>query len=96
MAMLGKHFKTEAERKRYSVFYTDWLDEGETVSSVVFTIDPPDELEVDASSISAEGDEVIFFVNAGEDGTEYTVNVAATTSGGQVKEDQVVYEVAEP
>ncbi len=86
---LGQYFKTPDERKRYSLDYVDWLDDDEEVSSVEFVIAPSGALEVDAHSISADGKEVVFFLNAGDDGIEYTVNVKATTSGGQLKEDEV-------
>lgn len=93
MTDLGKFFKTPAERKRYSVDYADWLDTDEEVSSAEFTVTPSGELEIDAYSISDSGGELIFFANAGEDQAEYVVTVKVTTSGGQVKEDQILFEV---
>lgn len=90
---LGKYFKTSAERKRYSIDYTDWLDTGETVLSAVFTIAPASPLEVDAHSISSDGTQLVFFVNDGTDEVEYVINVKVTTSGGQIKEDEVIFEV---
>lgn len=90
---LGKFTKTSVERKRYALDYSDWLDTGETVSSVTFTVTPTDTtpLVVDANSISSAGTVVAFFVNYGTTGTTYTVDIQITTSGGQIKEDQVLF-----
>lgn len=96
---LGRFIKTPAERKRYSLDYSEWLDTGETVTGATFAITPTGTatpLVVDASSISASGTEVVYFVNYGTDGTTYTLDVVVTTSGGQTKEDQVLFSVREP
>jgi len=92
---LGKFTKTPVERKRYALEYADWLDTTETVSSVTFTVTPIDTvpLVVDASSISSSGTEVVFFINYGTTGTTYTLDIQITTSGGQIKEDQILFVV---
>ena len=92
---LGLYKKTPTERKRYSIDYYDWLDEGERIFIMAFQVAPVGELEIDAFSIDANGTEVVFFANGGVDGGEYEVNVRMTTSGGQVKEDEVLFEVDE-
>lgn len=89
---LGTFTKTPAERKRYSIDYTDWLDTGETISTRTFTVTPTtgaNPLQIDASSIDPDGKQLVFFANFGDDGTTYVVDVLITTSGGQTKEDQV-------
>lgn len=89
---LGTFGKTPAERKRYSLDYTDWLDTGETISTRTFTVTPStgaSPLQIDASSIDASGKQLVFFANFGDNGTTYVVDVLITTSGGQTKEDQI-------
>ena len=92
---LGSFVKTPIERKRYAIDYSEWLDTGETLSTVVYTIPvvttPP--LVVDASSISSANTVAVFFTNGGLNGRQYTVEVVATTSGGQIKEDTVLFTV---
>jgi len=92
---LGSFVKTPIERKRYAIDYSEWLDTGETLSTVVYTIPvvttPP--LVVDASSISSANTVAVFFINGGLNGRQYTVEVVATTSGGQIKEDTVLFTV---
>lgn len=92
---LGNFTKTPAERKRYTIDYTDWLDTGEKVTAVTFGVSPSTTttLQVDASSIPADGKSVIFFVSFGDAGKNYTVDVKVTTSGGQTKEDTVLFSV---
>jgi hypothetical protein len=92
---LGSFVKTPIERKRYAIDYTDWLDTGETLSTVTYNIPnvttPP--LVVDASSIDATNKIAVFFINGGLNTRQYTVEVTATTSGGQIKEDTVQFNV---
>jgi hypothetical protein len=94
---LAKFLKEPGERKRYSLDYTEWLDTDETIIDVAFVITPPAPpiLEVDAWTISASGVEVVFFINFGDDGVTYTLEVQITTSGGQIKHDQVLFVVKE-
>lgn len=93
--ILAKFIKRPDERKRYAIVYSDWLDTGETITGVTFEVTPAtgSSLSVDASSISAEGNEVVFFANFGDDGTNYTLDVKITTSGGQIKQDQVLFSI---
>ena len=92
---LAKFTKRPGERKRYAILYGEWLDTGETITGVTFTVAPTTgtPLQIDASSISGGGTEVVFFANFGTSGTTYTVDVRITTSGGQIKKDQVLFVV---
>lgn len=93
---LGSFQKTPVERKRYSLDYTDWLDTGETIVDRVFAVTPitgASPLQVDASAIDPTGKLVQFFANYGDDDVTYTVDVQITTSGGQIKEDQILFSV---
>ena len=92
---LGKVVKTPIEVKRYSIEYVDWLDITEYVQSVVFTITPSstNPLIAVASSIGASATAVTFLVSGGDDGETYDVVAKITTTGGQVKEDSVLFAV---
>jgi hypothetical protein len=92
---LGRFTKTPVERKRYTIDYSDWLDTGETVLTVTFGVTPvtTNPLVVDAYLIATPATSVAYFVNDGIAGTTYTLDVQITTSGGQTKEDQVLYSV---
>lgn len=92
---LAKFLKTPAERKRYTIDYSEWLDTGETVASITFTVTPvtASTLEIDAYLIATPATSVAFFANYGDLGSNYTVDVVMTTSGGQIKEDQILFNV---
>jgi hypothetical protein len=92
---LARFTKASTERKRYSIDYSEWLDTDETITAVAFLPSPLSTggLEVDAYTISTPATSVVFFANAGIDGTTYTLDVTITTSGGQIKEDQILYSV---
>lgn len=92
---LGNFIKSPVERKRYTIDYSDWLDTGETVSSIVFSVSPSttNTLQIDAYSIASPATSVVFFANYGDAGKTYTVDVTMTTSGGQIKEDTVLFSV---
>lgn len=92
---LAKFVKSPAERKRYTIDYSEWLDTGETISSVVFAVTPTDAstLTVDSYQIATPATSLAFYVGLGLDGGAYTVNVKITSSGGQVKEDQIGFMV---
>lgn len=95
MARLGKVTKYTHERKRYTVAYDEWVDTGETVALVEFSVtgDDANPVAVDAHAISEDGLTVAFFVSGGDDGETYEVLITATTSGGQTKEDTVLFAV---
>jgi len=99
---LGTYVKTPEERKRYSIDYYDWLDQDEIIDTVNFSTSPqePDDYTgftfvVDAYEIFNNGTEVIFYVFGGIDGWQYLVDVEIITAGGQVKQDQVLFQIRE-
>ena len=92
---LAKFVKSPAERKRYTIDYSEWLDTGESVQSIAFSVTPTTTttLEIDAYQIATPATSVAFFANYGDEGKTYTVDVLMTTSGGQIKEDQILFSV---
>ena len=95
---VANYTKTAAERKRYIIDYTDWLDVGETVTAMVFNTlpsSPPTtgQVLVDAFAIDASGLFVTYYVSGGNNGAVDVVEVLATTSGSQVKEDNIIFSV---
>lgn len=99
MSRLAKYIKSPDETKRYSIEYSDWLDTGESVSDVSFEITPTTSpgLSVTSSHI-VQGDtgaltQVRFFVTGGIAKTSYKVLVDVLTSGGQEKQDIVLFDI---
>lgn len=98
MARIGKFLKASGERKRYIVDYSDWLDEGETVQSVSFDIDGEQDypVVVDGYVLTDDSLGVSFFVSAGTTDQTYEILITVETTGGQVKEDAVLFQIVDP
>lgn len=90
---LRKFLKTPAERKRYSVDYSDWLDSGELLSALAFTVVPAGSLTISGPTYGSPSTSAAFFALGGVNGNTYEVILTATTSGGQIKQDSVLYTV---
>lgn len=99
MGVLAKYVKAASERKRYQIRYGNWLDTGEYVSNVAFSVDkvtsPP--LVIDEVQVTPDALGVQYYVSGGVDGANYIVSATLTTSTGpQTKLDEVFFSVREP
>ena len=92
---LGKYNKTPTERKRYTIDFSQWLDTGETVITFTYSSTPAGvtPVVIDAYTIAVGGLSVGIYVSGGISGTNYKIDVIATTSTGQIKEDVILYSV---
>lgn len=96
---LVKYVKATNERKRYSIDYSDWLDIGELLTDVIFTIPTNNvttPLVINDIAITPDGLGVQYYVSGGADGEQYEVLATATTSGAQIKVDDLLFTVREP
>lgn len=98
MGVLAKYVKQPSERKRYQINYTNWLDTGEAVTDVVFSVDkattPP--LVVDDVMVTPDAKGVQYYVSGGITNTQYVITATLTTNNGpQVKEDEIYFSVRE-
>lgn len=97
---IAKYVKAAGDRKRAQIDYTDWLDTGETVVSVVFTVDgvatsPP--LVIDDIMVLPSGLGVQYYYSGGVDGTTYRVlAVLETNIGPQLRTDEIIITIREP
>ena len=92
----GKFRKSDADRKRYVVDYTDWLNVGETITSVDATGSVPvDAFYVDGYVVDTGAKAVVFYVSGGIPGSSYDVRIVVTTSLQQIKEDFITFVVTE-
>jgi hypothetical protein len=87
---LARFQKTSVERIKYTIDYTEWLDEGELLSGVTLVCDDPT-LTIDGYLLNDDKTQVSYFVSGGTTGLSYTVHSQAQTSAGQLKEDYVLY-----
>lgn len=98
MGKIGKFVKEPWERKRYTIDYTDWLDDAELVQSINFSTDVVDDdpVQVDTWQILSSGLLVQIYVSGGVDGTNYNVDVRMQTNMGQRKEDTIQFNCIGP
>jgi len=89
MSNLRAFYQTPLERKRYTVSYARWMDEGETLFDHAIVISPGTTPSLSAEdAFTSNGDtEITFFVSGGLSGQIYDIRLIATTSEGQIKED---------
>lgn len=97
---IAKYVKAAGDRKRAQIDYTDWLDIGEAVLDVVFTVDgvatsPP--LVIDDVMVLPSGLGVQYYYSGGVDGVTYRVlAVLTTTTGPQIRTDEIIITIREP
>jgi hypothetical protein len=92
---LGKYKKTPSEIKKYTFDYVDWLDDEEYLYSLALDVlvGNSGELIFDIQDIGLNETEVSFFVGGGVSGSSYDVQITATTTAGQIKQDLITFNV---
>ena len=96
---LGKYAKSSGSRKRYTISYSDWLDEDELVQSGSFDIvnqTSEDLLVVDTITVLPSGTGLQFYVSGGLLDVLYEVVVTMETTQTQIAEDSIIYSIKEP
>lgn len=100
MARIGKYIKSQTERKRYQIDYSNWLDTGEAVLSVAFNIalnTGSNPLVVDGIQVLPTALGVQYYISGGLDGTTYEIDATlTTTTGPQIREDAIIVTIKEP
>lgn len=90
--------KSSGERKRYAIDWSSWLDLGESVAAVSFSVlnnstDTP--LVVDEDMILPTLLGVQYYVSGGEVGKQYEVIATMTTNQGQIWQGAVFFAIRE-
>jgi len=89
---LGHYIQTPAEKKRYTVSYSEWLDTGETIYTYTIT-SSNSAMQIAGSSRSDGNTTLVFFISGGVAGKQYTLDVQINTTGGQTKEDTILFDI---
>ena len=92
MATLKAFVKAQIERKRYTLRYDCWLDEGEVLADFAIGINPltlERPLVAEGAYVDLTNTRLTTYIGGGVAGTLYTVRFIATTSQGQVKSDDI-------
>lgn len=91
-SVIGSYTKQPSEKIRFTVDYSGWLQDGETLRYASSVSDDP-ELVVSSAYVDTTtgSTSVIFFVSEGADGGDYKVTVKAETSGQLVERELYIY-----
>lgn len=92
MATLRGFSQQAVERKRYTLDYSCWMDEGEELADFTILVTPstaPNPLIADGAYVDPAYKMVTAFLSGGSVGVSYIVRFVATTSIGQIKSDDL-------
>lgn len=94
---LGVFVKQPAERISKSIFYTEALDEGDSISTInSCTAEPSGDLEdLEVSPVLVDTDRVRIWTQKGKKDVTYKVTIRVTTVNGEIFEDELVIPVRE-
>ena len=94
---LGRKNFTVGNTTRFSVDYSDWLDDGVTLTSgtAVKAAGAPADITVSAVSVAPSG-KLYFTVAGGSLNENFTINVQITDSRSEVKNDTCPFTVVAP
>jgi hypothetical protein len=91
--VLARRPHTVGNRRRYSIDYTAWLDEGVTVDTATVTSSSS---TVTIDTVSVAGNKVIFFVNGGVLNETFTASIQMVDSKTEIKNDTMDFFVVAP
>jgi len=92
------HNKTPIERKFYTIDYSRWLADSETLTDIQIAVSPATTpvLEVPSAYTDVSGKLAILLVTGGVQGQQYKVRCIASTTEAQVKEHPLLINVVAP
>lgn len=92
VAILGKFTKQPTDVLSYDIDYTPWLEDlDDTITSYTVAIETGATIVSHARQLGV----IRVFVAGGTNGQQYKVTCTATTTGGRVKQAEIVIKVKE-
>lgn len=101
MASLGRKVHGAGDTTRYVIEYEQWLLEGESLKQTGFSVElDPDETDVVDVVITdvvvTPSNEIVFLLAGGSANEVFTVEVQATNSRNEIKNDTIEFFIAAP
>lgn len=98
MSRLASFRQDPDERLQYTLDYSQWLGDSESVSSMSFSVEVISPvgsapIVMDGYSIDGGGKKIFFLIKGGVDQAQYKLHATMTSSAGQIKEDAVLYKI---
>ena len=98
--LLGQKSLTAGNKRRFEIDYSDWLDEGVTLSAATVVLDPAftaTVTDVVISGVTVQyGNKVVFFVTATVVNETFTLDVQVTDTRTEIKNDTMKFTVLAP
>ena len=91
--ILGTINSAPGNRLQYTIDYSQFLQKGETLESVSFSVSSGS-ATIDTISYDPKKTEVRFFLNGGDASSTYNIISIATTTFGQQQTDQIIVQVS--
>lgn len=95
--MLGRYKQRPRDIRLREVDYTDFLEEGETISTIATEVDPVTDtpFSISGVTVDVDGKKFAYVSQGGDDGYSYSVTFEINTSAGQRKCDTIEFDVEE-
>lgn len=95
--LLNRYQQQPGENLKRIIDYDRWLEVNEEIVTVQATVTPATSppLVVNNVLIDDDGKQLGYYVSGGMDGTDYTATFSLTTNAGQVREDEIEFEIEE-
>lgn len=98
--LIGNKPFTAGNTTRYEIDYSDWLDDGVTLSSATVVMDPKFTATVTDITISGVvvqlAHKVVFFLHGGSVNETFTLDVQVVDSRAETKNDTMNFTVVAP
>lgn len=97
---LGRRAHGAGNHIRYVVDYSNWLEEGESLVSGTVVLDPDFTATVTDITIGTPAvtpsNHLVFMMSGGSANEVFTLDVQATNSRGEIKNDTIEFYVVDP
>jgi hypothetical protein len=99
--ILGQKAHTAGDTIRYIVNYTDWLEDGVSLSTATVVLDPAftaavTNITISGVTVLTEHNKVAFVMSGGSVNENFTLDVQVTDSRSEVKNDTLLFQIVAP
>ncbi len=83
--MLGIKQMAPGDRQDFDIDFSDWIPDGDSITTVECTVDPDGDVAVDDTEIASPSVKVWVVAPADAPEATYEIDVKVTTAGGRIK-----------
>lgn len=93
MALLGSKAHTAGDTKRWTVDYSDWLDNAASITDIEALSDSD---TCTVNDVTTDGPSIVFFLTGGELNERLIVSLTMTDNFGNIKHDTIAFTCVAP